>query len=384
MLGRASRMGFATAAAMVVGMGAAGAAQAVVVQSHPVPTWQTNGRVNVITVSGTTAYLGGQFTSVRPAGDPLGTGEVARNHVAAVNLSTGALLPWNPNTNGTVRAIRVIGSNVYLGGSFTNIAGTGRQRLAAVTAGGSGSLVTGWNASANGEVFALSAQNGTLYAGGSFTTLDGSARAHLGAVSGTTGSLLGWSPSTDGQVRAMVFTTGTRLVVGGTFTMLNGGSHRNIGAVDGGTGATLAWNSSISYPVIGLAADASGVYVAGAGGGGNFAGFNPSNGSSLWQGGTNGNVQAIGVVGGFVYLGGHFQTYCGPQHGQHTCTTPTARNKLLAVDEHTGALQSWNPSANSVLGVFALQGTSTGAMLVGGDFTSTGQRAQQGFAEYTP
>jgi hypothetical protein len=37
-----------------------------------------------------------------------------------------------------------------------------------------------------------------------------------------------------------------------------------------------------------------------------------------------------------------------------------------------------------VLGVFALQGTSTGAMLVGGDFTSTGQRKQQGFAEYTP
>ena len=384
MLGRASRMGCATAAAMAVGMGAAGAAQAVVVQSHPVPTWQTNGRVNVITVSGTTAYLGGQFTSVRPAGDPLGTGEVVRNHVAAVNLSTGALLPWNPNTNGTVRAIRIIGSNVYLGGSFTNVGGTGHQRLAAVTAGGAGSLVPGWNASANGEVFALSAQNGTLFAGGSFTTLDGSARSHLGAVTGTTGSLLPWSPSTDAQVKAMQFTVGTRLVVGGSFTTLNGSSQRNIGAVDAGTGATLAWNSSISYPVIGLAADASGLYVAGAGGGGNFAAFSPTNGSSLWQGGTNGNVQAIGVVGGFVYLGGHFQTYCGPQHGQHTCTTPTPRNKLLAVDEHTGALQSWNPGANSVLGVFALQGTSTGAMLVGGDFTSTGQRKQQGFAEYTP
>jgi len=40
--------------------------------------------------------------------------------------------------------------------------------------------------------------------------------------------------------------------------------------------------------------------VAGAGGGGNFAAFNPATGSTIWQGGTNGNVQAIGVVGGIM------------------------------------------------------------------------------------
>ncbi len=137
--------------------------------------------------------------------------------------------------------------------------------------------------------------------------------------------------------------------------------------------------------MIGLANDAAGVYVAGAGGGGNFAAFNPATGAPLWQGGTNGNVQAIGVAGGFVYLGGHFQTYCGPQHGQHTCTTPISRDKLLAVNETTGALQAWNPSANSVLGVFALQGVGSNSdMLVGGDFTSTGQKKQQGYAQYTP
>jgi hypothetical protein len=64
----------------------AGVAQAVPVQPHPVPTWQTNGRVNVITVSGSTAYLGGQFTSLRPSGAAAGTGEVTRNHLAAISL----------------------------------------------------------------------------------------------------------------------------------------------------------------------------------------------------------------------------------------------------------------------------------------------------------
>ena len=138
---------------------------------------------------------------------------------------------------------------------------------------------------------------------------------------------------------------GTRVVVGGWFTNLNGSAQHNLGAVDPDhRGDPAVEGSHQSYPVIGLAADAAGVYVAGAGGGGNFAAFNPATGAQMWQGGTNGNVQAIGVTsGGFVYLGGHFQTYCGPQHGQHTCTTPIPRNKLLAVDEATGTLAAVGP-----------------------------------------
>jgi hypothetical protein len=372
-------------AAMAVGLGTAGMAQAVVVQPHPVPTWQTNGRVNAIAVSGTTVYLGGQFTSMRPAGAAAGTGEVARNHAAAVSLTTGNLLPWNPNTNGTVRAIKVAGSAVYLGGAFTQVGGVGHSRIAKVSATGAGALVAGWTGSASGEVFTLASAGGTIYLGGGFGTVDGSARANLAAVKGADGTLLPWSPGTDGQVRAIKFTSATRLVVGGTFTHLAGAAATDLGAVDAVTGNSLQWQDHITFPVIGLANDAAGVYVAGAGGGGNFAAFDPATGRSLWVGGTNGNVQAIGVAGGFVYLGGHFQTYCGPQHGQHTCTNPITRDKLLAVNETNGSLQAWDPSANSVLGVFALQGVgSNGDMLAGGDFTSTGQRKQQGYAEFTP
>jgi hypothetical protein len=380
-------MGLAAAVAAAVGIGATGVAQAAptTVQSHPVPTWQTNGRVNAIAVSGDTVYLGGQFTSMRPPGAALGTGEVPRNHVAAVSLSTGALLPWNPNTNGTVRALKVAGSFVYLGGAFTQVGGAAHVRLAKVSATGAGAVVSTWTASASGEVFSLASAAGTIYAGGGFGTIDGSARANLAAVKGTDGSVLPWNPGTDGQVKAIKFVSATRLVVGGSFTHLAGASATNLGAVDPATGAPLQWQGHISYPVIGLANDAAGLYVAGAGGGGNFQAFNPSTGASLWQGGTNGNVQAIGVVAGVVYLGGHFQTYCGPQRGQHTCTTPIARDKLLAVDETNGNLLPWAPGANSVLGVFSLQGVgSNGDMLVGGDFTSTGQRKQQGYAQYTP
>ena len=182
----------------------------------------------------------------------------------------------------------------------------------------------------------------------------------------------------------LVTPDGSRVVVGGMFTHVNGSSQDHIAAINPGAGGSLAsWGTHLSYPVIDLAADSHGVYVAGAGGGGNFAGLSPT-GATLWQGGTNGNVQAIGVVGGTVYVGGHMQFYCGPQHGQHTCTTPTPRDKLLAVNETTGGLLSWAPGADSALGVFALTGDSaTGNLFSGGDFRHTGNHAQQGFAEFS-
>jgi hypothetical protein len=368
----------------VLGLGTAGVAQAVPVQPHPVATWQTNGRVNVIAVSGNTVYIGGQFTALRPPGAAAGSGEVTRNHAAALNLTTGALLPWNPNVNNTVRAIHVVKSTVYLGGAFTQVGGVNHSRVAAVNA-TTGALVPGFTATASGEVFSFASTAGALFLGGGFGTVDGQSRPNMAAVNPTTGALLPWSPSVDGQVRAIRLVGYPRMVIGGSFTHLNGASANNIGALDGDTGNTLPWRDHTAYNVIGLASDANGVYVAGAGGGGNFAAFTPATGAQKWLGGTNGNVQAIGVVGGEVYVGGHFHVYCGPQHGQHTCTNPIARDKLLAVDEGTGNLTGWDPSANSVLGVFALWGVaSNGDVLAGGDFTSIGQRKQQGYAQFTP
>lgn len=373
------------ALAGVIMLTVAAAAAWASVQAHPVPTWQTNGRVNAIAVEGTTVYIGGQFTSVRPAGDPPGTGEVTRNHVAAFSLTTGNLLPWDPNVTGTiVRAIQPVGSDVYIGGTFSTVGTTSRKNLAEVD-GTTGAVVSGFNPKPNSTVLALQYKNGVLYAGGDFTTVAGGTHSHLAALNATNGTSTSFAASADNEVKAMTLTAdGSRLVVGGSFTNLDGSSAKNLGAVDPSSGALVTWNTHPSYNVTSLAADSNGVYVGGAGGGGNFGGFNPSTGSQLWKGGTDGNIQGMAVLGGIVYVGGHFTTYCGAVTGQHICSTPTAREHLLAVDE-TGVLQSWNPSANSALGVFGMAGdASSGDLFVGGDFTSTGQRKQQGFAQYTP
>jgi hypothetical protein len=381
-IGALVRRGAAVGAAGLLVLGAA-LAWASVVQSKVTPTWQTNGRVEAIQVVGSTVYIGGQFTAVRPAGAKSGTGNVTRNRVAAFNIQTGALLPWNPNASGTVQAIAVSGSTVFLGGSFTKVGGKGHQRLAAVDA-TTGAPIATFKPTMNAEVMTLSLSGSDVYAGGMFTTVNGATHDYLAALNTSTGAVdPAFTGSADAGVLASTMTAdGTKLVIGGNFANVDGGSQNHIAALSPVTGATLPWATHTPYDVVALAADTNGIYVAGAGNGGNFAGFSPSTGSMLWQGGTNGNVQAITVFNGEVYAGGHYTNYCGPQGGQHTCTNPTPRSKILAVDETTGTLQSWDPSVNSALGVFALDG-GAGYLELGGDFTKVAGTAQQGFAAFS-
>ena len=363
----------------VVLLAVVGIAQAAVVRDTPQPSSQTNGRVNAIEVVGNTAYIGGQFTAVRAAG--AASGGVTRNRAAAIDLATGAVTSWNPNVNGTVQTIAVSGTTVYMGGSFTTVGGKSAQRLVAVNA-TTGALI--WKANMNAQVVAIALSHGLVYAGGFFTTANGTARSYLAAFSQSTGALNAtWKPTTNLEVKGLVVTTdGSRVVVGGDFTQLNGAAKSHLGAVNATTGATAAWADPESYQVIDMDVDANGVYVAGGGAGGNFARFDPATGQMLWQGGTNGNIQAIAVLDGEVYVGGHYTEYCGAQRGGDTCPTTVARSKLLAVSVSDGSLESWNPDANSVLGIFALDGAGT-TLAAGGDFTKVSGNDQQGFAEFT-
>jgi hypothetical protein len=106
----------ATGIAMSVAL--SGPAEAIV---SPTPSpgagaCETNGRVNAVAYLGGTIYLGGSFTAVE------GT---TRNRLAACDAATGNLLSWNPNANGVVRALKVspAGTRVYAGGDFTAVGG---------------------------------------------------------------------------------------------------------------------------------------------------------------------------------------------------------------------------------------------------------------------
>ena len=133
--------------------------------SAPLATWQAQGRVSAFAISNGVVYLGGSFTSLFSHGTRKA---ITRNHLAAINEKTGVPTAWNPNANGAVHALRVIGSRVYVGGSFTSIGGRSVRNLAAVGR-GNGRVIAGFRASANGEVDALAASTTTLYWAGRLT-----------------------------------------------------------------------------------------------------------------------------------------------------------------------------------------------------------------------
>src|SRR5919206_1513437 len=88
--------------ALIAAIGLAGPAEANegVVNGAPSASWQTNGNVLALAYANGVIYVGGEFTSVRPPGAALGTGEVRRNHLAAFDASTGDLLPFDPDLDG--------------------------------------------------------------------------------------------------------------------------------------------------------------------------------------------------------------------------------------------------------------------------------------------
>jgi PQQ-like domain len=364
---------------------AGGASAATLVGDAPLPSVQTNGRVYAIAISGDVAYLGGSFTTVRPAGtSPGGPGELVRSHAAAVDLDTGTILPWNPDTDAPVRAIAVSSGEVYLGGTFLQVGTTARHRLAAVDP-TTGAVDAGWTASTNAAVYALATAGGDLYAGGGFTKADGAKHHRIAAYSTADGTLLpSFAASANGTVKALALTAnGNRLLAAGSFLTADAANHRSLVSLSPSTGRVSGTTPNLAFPALAVAADSNAVYAGGGGNGGNLVAYNPATGTRLWHLGTDGNVQALTASGGEVYVGGHFENSCGLVPGAEVCARPTARSKLLAVDDQTGKLRAWNPRPNSVHGVFALAAAG-GPLAAGGDFTKIDQDAQQAFAIFPP
>ena len=95
------------------------------------------------------------------------------------------------------------------------------------------------------------------------------------------------------------------------------------------------------------------------------------------------------VIGDTLYVGGHFDNFCatdttGGTTGFECPTILAVRHKILAVDAATGALDPWDPGADSPLGVYAI-GTDDGRLEIGGDFGRAGHfHKQQGYAQFSP
>ena len=336
-------------------------------RATPAHTWQPNDRVSAILRIGHVVYLGGRFTRLfNRAGS-----SVPRQHLAAIDVRTGNPLSWNPGTDGEVFALAAspAGDRLYVGGAFTRVHHSMRRGVAAFMP--AGKLLPLKTRVRGGPVRALAVSSSTVFIGGGFNSVDGSRRVGLAAVSRGRGTLRSWYPgdASEGAVRAMLFAGASRLVIGGAFTSIGASSVPYLAAVDAGSGVQRRWDAHPAKPVDSLAAAGSSVY---AGTRDNRANrYEASTGSLRFSLHGDGDVQAVAVQDGVLYIGGHFQLFDG-----------RGAFHLAAADATTGAWVDWGAEVNSIHGVFSADG-SKDALFIGGDFTQASGVHQAHFAMFT-
>jgi PKD repeat protein len=389
-------------------------------------------------VIGDTVYVGGNFQNARPAGAGKGEKVVARSNFLAYDLKTGALLDYAPSFNGQIRSLAVSpdGKRLYAGGSFTQVNGVARYRLAAFDV-PTGTLDTGFQPEINATVNDVSASDTGVYVAGALTTVGKQARPNFAAVDVRTGAVLPWAPQpkAGGNVSwttgksILVAPDSKKVIVSGTFWTMNGSSApgRGMAALDATTAAILPWkvNSTLkngtteASSFMDLTSDGTSVYGAGfqnGAGDGLFEGtFKASwaDGSLEWMTNCHGDSYSIAASQGAVYTASHAH-YCGGigafPDGSKTATSDQyhralafssqATQKLTAYtgsnsayNSHTGqpgpSLLDWYPEFAAGAFTGMTQGpwdvtAAQGYVLYGGEFPRVNGVPQTGLARFAP
>lgn len=184
-------------------------------------TWNpnSNGPVLSIATDGSDIYAGGAFSNI---------GSLSRNNIAKLNNTNGdADAAWDANANSFVYSIAVSGSDIYAGGNFNSIGGQSRSKIAKLN-NTSGAADLTWNANVNntGYVLAITVSGSDVYVGGDFTNIGGFPRNYIARLSNVTGAAdLAWYPNANAGVNT-ISVSGGDVYVGGGFTTMGGNQKR--------------------------------------------------------------------------------------------------------------------------------------------------------------
>jgi hypothetical protein len=261
----------------------------------------------------------------------VGAGGAKRNNLAAFDLRTGALSPWNPDPNGEVYALLVDGSTVLAGGNFENVGGAEHDGIVKLDDGGRAMPF----AADIGGVSAWARSGNSLYVAGRCDAPEGIERNEACAIDTTTGALLPWNPDADSVVWTLAVSD-SAVYAGGVFNEIGRRSRTAVAALDPVTGDALEWDLN-------------------------------AQGNAILGSGASALVSSLVIHGSKLYVGGEFDTLAG-----------LPRHDLAALDLDTGTPISWAPVPSG-----SLYGLAIGAIapaddgvLVGGEFLAIGGRPQ--------
>jgi hypothetical protein len=162
-----------------------------------------------------------------------------RDHIAALDASSGVATGWNPSANNDVKTLLLSGGLLYAGGLFTSV-GQPRNHLAAFDP--ATGLTTAWNPNVDGPVYALAVNGNTGYLGGEFFHIGGQMRSRIGAVDAASGSVTAWDPIGNGFTVRALAPSGGLVYVGGAFWNIGGEYRVGLAALDATTGTATPWN----------------------------------------------------------------------------------------------------------------------------------------------
>ena len=151
----------------------------------------SNGEIWDIEVVGSRVFIAGSFTTIQNRRSNNTTTYTQRG-LASYNLTTGLVDTGFRPTFGTgnVDAIEASpdGTKLYVAGNFSSIKGVTRRGLARISL-TTGAVVTAFTANTDARVTEIAATNSTVYIGGIFTRVNNVVRRSLAAVNGTTGAV---------------------------------------------------------------------------------------------------------------------------------------------------------------------------------------------------
>jgi hypothetical protein len=268
-------------------------------------TWSTfsnglDGSVYAIAAGNGYIYAGGAFTRA---------GDTEANHIAKWDGHTWS--PLGEGVNAYVQAIAVLGGQVYVGGHFTQAGQIDAKGIARWDGTAWHSLGSGIAVSATypGSVYALAVDGTSLYVGGHFNLAGGLSAKYIARWDGSSFFPLGSGMNI--RVKCLQMHKGS-LYAGGYFTKAGGVVVNGIAKWNGSVWS--GFGTGISEGKIGTRVDAvaffgNDLYI-----GGDFkkAGGSPANFIARWNGsswsslgvGTGSEVRSMAVVGTHLYVGG--------------------------------------------------------------------------------
>ena len=353
-------------------------------------------------------YAGGSFSTVTAAAGTTPQGTFTRNRILAFNAATGNIsTAFAPNFNGDVWAIVPSGTSLYVGGNFSTVNGVARRALVKIDA-TTGAVDPTFNANLTNNVSEAAIVSGRLIVSGIFAKRIAALNLTSGADTGyiavpVTGSVA----SNAGPVEVYRFAVnpaGTKLVGVGNFTTVGGASHARVFVLD--LGATAATVSAWRYPPSGQMCAASSLpdymrdvdfspdgsyfvtvstgFVPLAGQIGTalcdaaarFETANLAPTRPTWINYTGGDtLHSVAVTDQAVYVQGHQRWLDNPQGRDSAGPGAVSRPGIGAISTTTGLALAWNPTKDRGVGGKDLLVTARG-LWVGSDTAHIGHETR--------